>query len=165
MNTDFATLSDQQPGTIVTLLRASYAQLLKLDPRWESEEEKWEEYDRQVFVHPKTVGACVFLTRLEGHIVGFGSWDPRQKPEYGIIGHNCILPEFQGNGLGKQQIQEILGRFQMLGIKIAKASTNDHFFFIPAQRMYVACGFLEVRRIPWMGDPNQKMIEYEKDLS
>ena len=165
MNTVFATLSDQRPGSIVKLLRACYAQLLTLDPRWESEEEKWEEYDRQVFRHPKTIGACIFLTRIERHIVGFGSWDPRQRPECGIVGHNCILPEFRGNGLGTQQIQEILRRFQRLGIKTAKASTNDHSFFIPAQRMYVARGFREVRRIPWIRDPDQTLIEYEKDFS
>jgi GNAT superfamily N-acetyltransferase len=164
MHTDFATLSDQQPGAIVALLRASYAQLLTLDPQWKSEEEKWEDYNRQVFEHRETVGACIFLTRLDGHIAGFGSWDPRHRPEYGIVGYNCILPEFRGNGLGKQQIQEILRRFQMLSIKTAKVSTNDHPFFIPAQRMYVACGFREVRRIPRMGDPNRTMIEYEKDL-
>ena len=44
------------------------------------------------------------LWRVGGRIAGFGSWDPRQAPDYGIIGHNCVLPEFRGEGLGKQQI-------------------------------------------------------------
>ena len=165
MNPDFATIFDQKPGSIATMLRACYAPLLTRDSQWESEQEKWEEYDRQIFRHLKTVGACIFLTRFDGHVAGFGSWDPRQRPAFGIVGHNCILPEFRGNGLGKQQIQEILRRFHRLGIKTAKASTLDHSFFIPAQRMYAACGFREVRRIPWMRDPRRTTIEYEKDLS
>jgi hypothetical protein len=63
------------------------------------------------------------------------------------------------------QIQEILRRFREMAIKKAKVSTNDLPFFIPAQRMYIACGFREVRRIPWPRDPKQRMIEYEKEIS
>ena len=164
MRTDFIAVTDQRPGMIAALLRASYAELLKTDPRWEREAVKWAEYDREVFAHPKTVGACIFLTRLGERIAGFGSWDPRQGPAYATIGHNCILPEYRGKGLGRQQIQEILRRFQTLGIKTAKVSTNDHPFFAPAQHVYAACGFREVRRIPWERDPDQKLIEYEKEI-
>jgi GNAT superfamily N-acetyltransferase len=164
LNTDFVPLSHQRPGTIAALLRASYARLLELDPRWGAEARKWNEYDREAFENPGTVGACILFTLFDRRIAGFGSWDPRQRPEYGIVGHNCILPEFQGNGLGKRQIQEILRRFRMFGIKAAKASTGDHSFFIPAQRMYVACGFREVRRFTRGSDPGQKLIEYEKNL-
>jgi GNAT superfamily N-acetyltransferase len=164
MNAEFTTLTNEAPGTIAALLRASYGNLLTLDPRWEEEQANWDEYDRKIFACPKTVGSCLFLTRLGGRIAGFGSWDPRRRPAYGIVGHNCILPEFRTRGLGRQQIQEILRRFQMLGIRTARASTNDHPFFVPAQRMYVASGFREVRRIPWDRDPAQKMIEYEKEI-
>lgn len=96
---------------------------------------------------------------------GFGSYDPRGKPEYGVIGHNCILPEFRGKGLGKQQIQEIFRRFQTIGIRTAKVSTNDHPFFVPAQWMYTASGFREVRRIPWDRNPRLSLIEYEKEIA
>ena len=164
MNLEFVPLTNQDPGTIASLLRASYADLLERDSRWESEQESWEEYDREVFAHPDTVGACLFLTQVGGQIVGFGSWDPRQRPRYGIVGHNCILPEFRGQGFGKQQIWEILRRFRALGIQTAHASTCDHPFFLPAQRMYIACGFREVRRTPWDRDRNHTMIEYEIDI-
>jgi hypothetical protein len=30
--------------------------------------------------------------------------------------------------------------------------------------MYAACGFREVRRIPWDRDPRQRVIEYEKKI-
>jgi hypothetical protein len=55
---------------------------------WKPEQHTWEQYDHEVYRHPETVGACIFLSRLNGIIVGFGSWDPRQTPRYGIVGHN-----------------------------------------------------------------------------
>lgn len=105
------------------------------------------------------------MTCIDGRIAGFASWDPRQTPEYGIVGHNCILPEFRGKGLGKAQVLEILRRFQGFGIRKAKATTCDHPFFVPAQRTYVACGFRELRRVPWPRDPGYRVIEYEKGCS
>jgi len=165
MNVEFTMALDQERGTIAALLKRSYADLVTGNPSlWEPEQVNWEQYDRHVFGQPQTVGACVFLTRLDGRIAGFGSWDPRQRPRFGIIGHNCILPEFRGRGLGKLQIQEILRRFREMTIETAKVSTNDGPFFLPAQRMYIACGFREVRRIPWNRDPGQMIIEYEKEI-
>jgi hypothetical protein len=41
-------------------------------------------------------------------------------------------------------------------------STLEHPFFIPAQQMYLSCGFQETKRIPWDGNPDIKKIEYEK---
>ena len=165
MNVEFTTPLDEKRGIIASLLRLAYAELVKIDPAlWESEQSRWTQYDDEVFGQPRTVGACVFLTRVDGRIVGFGSWDPRQEPRFGIIGHNCILPEFRGRGLGRQQIKEILRRFCEMRIETAKVSTRDHPFFVPAQRMYEACGFREVRRIPSGCDPRQKTIEYEKEI-
>ena len=161
----FTTPLAGQRGIIASLLRQAYAELLKNNLLlWEPEQRNWEWYDDAVFEQPQTVGACLFLTLLNSRIVGFASWDPRQRPSFGIIGHNCILPEFRGQGLGKRQIQEILRRFSEQQFEMAKVSTNDHPFFVPAQRMYTACGFREVRRIPWERDPQQKIIEYEKEM-
>ena len=160
----FASIADEKRGTIAGLLRASYADLLRLDPRWEPEAANWDAYDREVFACPETVGACLFLTRLGGRVVGFVSWDPRPDPAYGIVGHNCILPEFRSRELGRMQIEKILRRFRVLGIQTARVSTADHPFFVPAQRMYTACGFQEVQRVPWDRDPNVAIIEYERPL-
>jgi len=163
MNVEFTRALDQEPGTIASMLKQSYADLIKSNPAlWEPEQVNWERYDHDVFEQSQSVGACIFLTWLDGQVVGFGSWDPRQRPRFGIIGHNCILPEYRGRGLGKRQIDEILGRLRAMAIETAKASTNDNPFFVPAQRMYESCGFREVRRIPWERDPRQRIIEYEK---
>lgn len=165
MNIDYVSPFTESPGAIVSLLQQAYAELVKSDVRlWEPEQPKWAQYDKEVYEQPETVGACLFLTRLDGHIVGFASWDPRQGPRFGIIGHNCILPAYRGRGLGKMQIREVLRRFQERKFANARVSTNDHPFFLPAQRMYTACGFREIRRIPWERDPQQKIIEYESVL-
>jgi len=160
----FTSIAGEKEGTIARLLQKSYAALLATDPIWQSECANWEQYDKEVFDNPETVGSCIFLTRLDGDIVGFASWDPRQCPEYGIIGHNCVLPEFRGRGFGKYQIDEVLRRLRALGTRKANVSTNDHPFFLPAQRMYMACGFREVRRQASARDHNTMSIEYEKCL-
>lgn len=87
-----------------------------------------------------------------------GSYDPRQEPERGIIGWNCVVPEHQGKGLGKAQIQELLRIFRNRGIRKACVTTTDEEFFVPAQRTYEACGFERVRKTK---DNN---IEYELEL-
>jgi len=165
MNLKFTSPLEYKRGIIADLLQKSYRELVLSNPKlWRQEEKKWNEFDEEIFQCPDSVGNCVFLTLQEERIVGFGSFDPRHRAEFGIIGHNCILAQFRGKGYGKQQLLEILRRLQSLGIKTAKASTSSHPFFIPAQRMYLSCGFIEVSRRPWDVDPSQAIIEYEKGI-
>ncbi|UCE40650.1 MAG: GNAT family N-acetyltransferase [Candidatus Aminicenantes bacterium] len=155
----------QKTGTIAAILKACYTDLVASDPEcWSNEIEGWERFDTDVYEDSDGIGDCTFLSWLEDKLIGFASYDPRQWPALGIVGHNAILPKFQGRGFGKQQIAEILRRFQKMGFKKAKVSTLDHPFFNPAQAMYLACGFCESRRIPWVGSPKYQLIEYEKDL-
>ena len=156
---------EREPGIISGLLNQSYAELVQAQPElWESEKENWEEFDRNVFQNPGTIGACTFLTWCEKDVVGFFSFNPRPGPAYGVIGHNCILPEYRNRGFGKRQIAEILRQFEQMGIRQARVSTNDDPFFVPAQRMYTACGFVEVNRVPFDRDPKQNMIHYEMEI-
>ncbi len=165
MNIKFKSPFEFKPGIIVSLLERSYAQIFSSDSKyWNQEKEKWTEFDKEVFQHPDTVGACVFLTLADDQLAGFGSYDNRPMPEFGIIGHNCILPEFRGRGHGKQQICEILNRFRSMGIKKAKVTTCSHPFFAPAQRLYISCGFIEINRRPWDMDSSQDIIEYEREI-
>jgi len=162
MGLRFTSPHDQQPGVVASMLKRSYAELLESDPdHWEAEVPKWEQFDREVFEHPDTVGSCVFLSWSGDQLVGFGSYDPRPKPDFGIVGHNCILPEFRGQGFGKQQMLEILRRFQVRGIRTARTKTLAGDWHIPAQRMYASCGFRETTRHPRDGSPSQTVIEYE----
>jgi len=88
-----------------------------------------------------------------------GSYDPRQGPERGIIGYNCVVPEHQRKGIGCLQIQEILRIFRDKGFAKACVTTGDDDFFVPAQRMYEACGFVR------MGQAKEDNIAYELALA
>ena len=143
----FTPLAQHKPRTLVSLLSQSYAAYLALDTQaartWPAE---WAAYEREVFQRPDTVGACGFVTCLRGQVIGFASWDPRAFPAYGVIGHNCILPAFQGYGYGTAQIRRVLDILRARGFRGARVTTGDHPFFGPARQMYEACGFREVGR-------------------
>jgi GNAT superfamily N-acetyltransferase len=161
----FTAIVEHERGTILALLCKSYEELVSSEGEcWEGEREKWEEFDGAAFENPETVGACVFVTCLDGEAIGFGSWDPRGGPEPALIGHNCVLPEFRGRGYGKRQIEEIVGRLKAKGFKKAAATTGEHAFFEPARRMYEACGFREVGRSAGGSDPRYGTIRYEMEL-
>jgi GNAT superfamily N-acetyltransferase len=161
----FRPVTQYKAGIIASLLHQCYARILFAEPLyWQKEVANWQLFDREVFANPETVGQCVFITCLGEEEIGFGSFDPRERPELGIIGHNCVLPPFQGKGYGKRQILEIFKRFKKMGIKRAKATTSEHPFFLPAREMYLECGFQEKRRLIGGPDPRYKLIEYEMGL-
>ena len=164
-NLRFISALGGKPGIIASLLSRSYALLIEAEPEvWQSDKARWEVADRAIFDNPDTIGACTFLSRRGSEIVGFFSFDPRQRPVYGVIGHNCILPEYRNRGFGRQQVNEILRRMAGLEIKRAEVSTGYHPFFFPARRMYAACGFTETRRTPLDRGPGQTLIYYEKNI-
>ncbi|HTX99958.1 MAG TPA: GNAT family N-acetyltransferase [Bacteroidota bacterium] len=143
----------------------SYRELLSTgEPFWQLEKENWRTFDDDVYANPDTIGQCVFLTHLEAEIIGFSSFDPRGEPLFGVIGHNRILPRFRGQGFGRQQVLETLRRLKMRGIRKAVVSTSEHPFFIPARRMYVACGFRETKRCAGRSHFAYQNIEFEKEL-
>jgi GNAT superfamily N-acetyltransferase len=157
----FTPFAEHQPGTVLSLLSHSYAAYLALDPQaagtWPP---SWAAYDREVYYCPTTVGACGFVTCLDREPVGFASWDRRSHP-IGIVGHNCVLPAFRGRGYGTAQIRRVLEILRARGFRQVRVTTGDHPFFLPAQRMYAACGFREVAR--GRGDPHVSafgVIEY-----
>ena len=108
MTLKFNKLSESKEGIIYTLLNRSYEGLTRQIPellnKWQDD---WRQYDEEVHKFPDTIGNAGFLTSINEKEIGFGSYDPRQSPELGIIGHNCILPEFRGNNFGKAQILKI----------------------------------------------------------
>ncbi len=161
----FTPITQHQAGIIASLLLQSYAEILCIEQQyWQGEKENWREFDREVFENPDTIGRCMFITCWQDQAIGFGSFDPRQRPAFGIIGHNCIVPPFRGQGYGKQQILEILNRLRKLGIQRAIVSTSEHPFFLAAQKMYLACGFEESKRYIGGPDPRHRMIEYSQNL-
>lgn len=137
----FTPACDHEKGTVFALLSESWA------PLWNPElAAKLREFDREVYDHPATVGACTLVTCLNDDPIGMVSYDPRQGPERGIIGYNCIVPARQNRGYGKQQIAKVLRILRARGFQSATVTTGQDEFFLPAQRMYEACGFVEMGR-------------------
>ena len=147
MTLDFKQFKAYKEGIIYSLLNRAYEDLLKEKPdlvnAWQ---EDWRKYDEEVYKFPETVGASGFITTNNEKVIGFGSYDPRQRPELGIIGHNCIIPEYRGQGFGKAQILKIVSILRELGVKKVKVTTGEHPFFNSAQKMYASCDFMETRR-------------------
>lgn len=90
-------------------------------------------------------GAYQFIiAELDGKPVGYASWSHDEKRNLTTVGHNAVLPEYQGRGIGSTLQQEILRRFQEAGYKRWKVTTLAHDY--PAQRIYEKMGFEEVGR-------------------
>ncbi len=137
-------MNEFERGILYRLLFESYSELLKFKSSCEEEfKSSWKIEDDNAFNYPDSIGKCVLVSVLDNEPVGFVSWDPREIPEVGIIGQNCIVPLHRGKGYGKQQIQKIIEIFETASTQIIKVTTADHHFFATAQKMYLACGFKE----------------------
>lgn len=158
----FTPFSQHSPGQLFEMLMMCYAALPEIV---KVEKASWEAYDYSVFSNPDTIGKCGFVSCLKEQPIGFASWDPRNHPDYVIIGHNCILPEFQRRGFGRLQVIEMLKRFETMKFQVVKVTTGSMPFFSPAQRMYFSCGFNETGREPHKIIPGFEIIHYKKDLS
>jgi GNAT superfamily N-acetyltransferase len=161
----FSPADRHKPGTIARLLFGSYKDLLSPEAEYSAQlRVDFLNFSTETYENLESIGACLFMTCLNGHVIGFGSYDPRKRPDCGIVGHNCILPEYQSLGYGRRQLHEILRRLKQLEIRRAVVTTSEHPFFLPARSLYLACGFQEVRRSPGGFDPHYKLIDYEKAL-
>ncbi len=163
----FDPFSEFRKGLVFDMLVECYDALLEELPAEKVEElhADWLSYDAAVFDEPDTVGECGFATRLNDEVIGFGSWNPTGWPEVGVIGHNCILPKFQGHGYGRRQIEEILRRFTVWEFQKARVTTDELPFFAPARRIYERCGFSEVGRRRGVLVDGFDIIDYERILA
>jgi GNAT superfamily N-acetyltransferase len=151
-------LSDVGVGLIYKSLCASYKGWADFSI-WES---SWKQFDKDVHDFPDGIGSSGFGTLLGMNMVGFISWDPRQYPFHVIIGHNCVLPKYRNQGIGKHQITCALNNFQKDGFQYAKVSTKRDRFFTHARQMYESCGFVECA--PYRND-GENMIYYSIELT
>ena len=163
----FAPYQSQRRGLIAEILASCYAPLLAELPATTAARlrDDWTAYDDDVHAKPETIGRAGFFSLLGGQVVGFASWDPRGWPDVGSVGHNCVLPEHQGRGFGRRQIEEVLALFRRRGFARARVRTDEHPFFEPARRMYRRCGFDLVGREPGRLVDGSAMLVYERRLS
>ncbi|MFA5207032.1 MAG: GNAT family N-acetyltransferase [Lentisphaeria bacterium] len=132
-------------GTIENLLVAAYQALHQQYPECEKENRESFHYaDNLFYDNPKIGDKYAFITEYEGKTCGMCGWNPLGFPT-AIIGHNCILPEFRGKGLGKEQLRVALRQIKENNFARAEVSTGLIDFFMPARNMYEAIGFKEVK--------------------
>ncbi len=160
----FCPVTPGHRGLLVEFLVDSYRPLFEQNSCWEDLPRSFQQFDDEVFQKIETLGRCVFLTRLDGQFIGFSSFDPRQAPMTAVIGHNCIVPRFQKRGLGKAQAFETLSRLKQLSFRKATVTTSEHPFFLPARRMYLSCGFTEVRRYAAGPDARYGVVLLEQEM-
>ena len=138
---EFRSLSEFPRGTLKNQLMDAYS----FDPKWQNLfEGSWQEYDNFFYDNEKVLTTCGFATCLRGKAIGHISWDPRNAPGYVIIGHNCILTEYKGNGYGKRQLSEAVSRIkERLNPEKIIVSTNEKLI---AKYNYESAGFKLVKR-------------------
>lgn len=138
---EFKKTSEFPEGTLYKQLIDAYSFNEKCKETWN---DMWKEHDEFFFNNLDIVDKCTFVTVLDGIPIGHISWDPRNKPDYVEIGHNCILAKYKGNGYGKLQLQEAIRRIKEYDdLKKIIVTTNE--ITLPAQRNYESVGFIKVR--------------------
>jgi len=155
----FRTAAAYEPGLVYALLAQCYADILDA-----ALAESLRTFDAEVWAAPDTVGACTLISSLNDEIVGLVSYDPRQGPQVGLIGHNGVLPARQRQGYGTEQIREVIRLLASRQFARVGVSTSAHPFFAPARRMYEKCGLREIERIPGHSNGPYAIIHYEKAL-
>ncbi len=133
-------------GTINKLLTKSYESFHSKYPEYEAENfVSFNKCDTFFYDNPDIGNSCAFITEYRHTLCGMCCWDPRNHPD-GIIGHNCISPDFKGIGLGKEQLSIAVNTLRNRKFHKLIVSTGIFDFFIPAQRMYQSVGFKEMYR-------------------
>lgn len=157
MGITFEKISSFKRGILLELLTDAYSFDSRYKEAWFS---NWQDFDQFFFDHPEIADTCGFITALNGEPIGFVSWDPRNRPEYMEIGHNCIALKHKGQGYGKLQLQEAVNRISRYPLNRIMVTTNDDL--VPAQHMYEAVGFsrLRVRRNSSSDDFVHEHIDY-----
>ena len=162
MDIKFNKISDFNPGILFDLLSDAYSFDKNIIDACIG---KWRESDSFFFDNLHIADECGFITTFKDEVIGFINWDPRNLPQYAIIGDNCIISKYKGKGYGKLQIQEAINRVILHNVKkIFVSTTND---LIPAQRMYKSVGFtrLDISELePWQISQNMD-IYYGIDVS
>ena len=155
---EFKKISEFPKGTLYNQLIDAYSFNSNCKKCWDS---MWKEYDEFFYSNLASIADLYgFVTVVDGVSVGHISWDPRNRPEYVSIGHNCILTSDKGKGYGKVQLQEAINRIKKYDIKKIIVTTNE--MLLPAQKNYESVGFVRVRNranheTPFFGD----YIDYE----
>lgn len=158
---EFKKISEFPKGTLYNQLEDAYSFNNICKTKWAR---MWKEYDDFFYSNLDSIADKYgFITVVDGIAVGHISWDPRKKPKYVSIGHNCIISNFKGKGYGKIQLQEAIRRIKEYDVEKIVVTTNE--ITLPAQKNYESVGFVKITErkntdTPFAGN----YIEYEMVL-
>lgn len=139
---EFRKISDFNRGILYQLLVDAYSFDERCRQCWNKD---WKEFDDFFYDNLEIADMYGFVTTLDGQPIGHISWDPRNRPEYVQIGHNCIATKYKGKGYGKRQLSEAVRRIRQYD-SLKKIIVNTNALMIPAQRNYESVGFEFVQR-------------------
>ena len=155
---NFKKPSEFPKGTLYNQLVDAYSFNGECKKTWDT---SWKEYDDYFYDHLDIADKYCFVTVLDGEPIGHISWDPRHKPDYVEIGHNCIITKYKGKGYGHIQLEEAIRRIKQYDdFKKIIVTTNE--IFVPAQKNYESVEFKKIgerdnKETPFSG----KYIDYE----
>jgi ribosomal protein S18 acetylase RimI-like enzyme len=156
MKIEFEEINQFPRGTLADMLADAYG----FDPRWAAEHlEDWRSLDSFFFDNPAIAEKYGFVTVVDDEPVGFISWDPRHRPEYEEIGHNCILARYKRRGYGTLQLREAVRRILLDRPRRIVVTTNASL--LPAQKMYERAGFRKVNERPSPASFAGALFDYE----
>jgi len=163
MDIKFNKISDFKRGVLFDLLFDAYS----FDKNYITNDsvKGFRENDDFFFDNLDIADRCGFITTLKDEVIGFICWDPRNMPEYAIIGDNCIASKYKGKGYGRLQLQEAINRITQNFVKKIFVSTDS--VLIPAQKMYESVGFIKLDNSmleQWQVSQKQD-IHYGMDIS
>lgn len=136
MELTFRKITEFERGTLYALLKDAYS----FDSRYQKAfDQNWLTFDQFFFDNPHIAENCGFMTVLDGEPIGHISWDPRKRPKYVQIGHNCIVAKYKRNGYGKLQLQEAVDRIRTYpNLERIIVETNSNLI---APKNYESVGF------------------------
>ncbi len=105
-----------------------------------------EEKARQVRAKSEEQPDEVYVSEINGKIVGFTTFNIDTEKKIGEICNNAVLPEFQGRGIGKMQHRKILDIFREKGLRYAIVTTGLDKGHANARASYEKIGF---KRMKW----------------
>ena len=155
---EFKKISEFPKGTLYNQLVDAYSFNDECQKTWDA---SWKKYDDFLYNNQEIADKYAFITVLDGKPIGHISWDPRHRPDYVEIGHNCILTKYKGKGYGHKQLEETINRIKE-DTDLNKIVVTTNEILVSAQRNYESVGFKKVnerenKETPFSG----KYIDYE----
>lgn len=135
----FEKIGKYPKGTLYSQLKDTYSFNKNYEKYWN---QMWKDYDNFFYDNPNISNKYGFVTVVNGEAVGHITWDPRHRPQYVEIGHNCIITKYKGKKYGKIQLQEALRRIKEYDVEKIIVTTDE--ITIAAQKNYESVGFVKV---------------------